>query len=302
MAIDQRDLFNFYTVVCQRSFNQAANHLGVSKGYISKSIKRLEQQIANKLIHRSARHWQLTAAGEQLFQTAQSMQLSLGQGLEQLQIINQSPSGCLKISAPPAVAETILAPIFSTFLTKNPNITIDMHLDTKLVDIISGGYDLVFRGSRLEDSNLIARKLFDVEHRLVASPNFFKHHLAPCDPTDLENLPCIGYLVDGRVIWNFTQSHKNRQVTITPKLTSNLSSMLKQCAIQGAGITRLLSFMATDALKSKQLIEVLPDWQCSKLPLYVVYPSREFLPFKTKALLEYLIEHFKKVMPKVMPG
>ncbi len=294
MNIDQRDLFNFYTAVKHRSFSAAAQALGVSKGYISKSIKRLESQVANKLIHRSARQWQLTAAGNELFTTAQSMQASLDHGLEQLQIINNTPSGCIKISAPPAVAESLLAPLLSRFMHQHPSISIDMHLDTALVDIVSGGFDLVFRGARLEDSNLIARKLVDIEHVLVASPDFLKQHGTPKIPTDLEQLPCMGYPVEGRIIWPLRQARKSARINIEPALASNQSSLLKQCALQGAGITKLLSFMVTEELRAKTLIPVLNDWQLDTLPLYAVYPSREFLPLKTKALLNYITSNIKK--------
>ncbi|MDF1797250.1 MAG: LysR family transcriptional regulator [Coxiellaceae bacterium] len=291
MNIDQRDLFNFYHTVCQQSFTKAAEHLGVSKGYISKSIYRLEAQLKQKLMQRTTRQFTLTPAGEELFATANSMQATLQSGLESLQVLNQSPHGLIKVSASPAVANRFLAPLFARFMVAFPNITIDVDIDTTFVDIIGKQYDMVFRGARLEDSNLVAKKLFDIGNILVASPALFEHYPKPSTPEDLAQLPCMAYPIDGRVIWRFQHQRKKSVINIKPKLVCNHSAFLRQCALSGGGVASIQSLLIHDEIKQGKLIHLLPEWQLRSTPLYMLYPSREFLPLKTRCLIDFIVEH-----------
>lgn len=291
MKIDQRDLFNFYHTVCEQSFTKAAEHLGVSKGYISKSIHRLERQLKQKLLQRTTRKITLTPAGEELFTTAKSMQTTLENGLEALQALNQSPHGLIKVSASPAVANCFLAPLFASFLNAYPNITIDMDIDTTFVDIIGNQYDLVFRSARLADSNLVAKRMFDIDNVLVASPAFFKQHQMPTRPEDLEKLPCLAYPVNGRAIWRFQHQRHKSVINIEPKLICNQSAFLRECAINAGGIAAIQSLLIDNEIKQGKLIRVLPDWKLRSTPLYMLYPSREFLPLKTRSLIDFIVQH-----------
>ena len=290
MDPDQRDLLNFHHVALHGSFTKAADSLQVSKSHISKSISRLEQQLQKKILQRSTRQLVLTEAGEQLFATTTMMQATLTQGLEKLQVLAGKPKGKLKISAPPAFAVEVLAPLLVKFMQAYPDVTIELDLASKLVDIISGGYDLVFRSALLKDSNLIARKLFDCDDILVASPTLFNQHQMPVLPQDLERLPCIAYQASGssKINWQLKKNNQNRVVNLTPVLTCNLMAMLKKCALNGAGVARLPLFMVKDELQQKQLYRVLPEWNLSGAALYMVYPSREYLPLKTRCFIDFV--------------
>ncbi len=289
MNIDQHDLVNFYHVVCQQSFTKAAEYLGVSKGYISKSIQRLEMQLKQSLIQRTTRKFSLTPAGETLFTTATQMQQTLQSGLENLQVLNRSPHGLIKVSASPAVANQFLAPLFAAFMQKFPNITINIDIDTTLVDIIGKQYDVVFRSARLEDSNLVARKLFDIKNIVVASPTLLKHYPKPTTPEDLLNFPCMGYSINGRITWHFQRQRQKSVINIEPKLVSNHSAFLKQCALNGGGIAAIQSLLVFNEIEQHKLIQLLPEWQLRSTPLYMIYPSRQFLPLKTRSLIDFIL-------------
>lgn len=285
---DQRDLLIFHQVALSHSFTKAADVLLVSKGHVSKAISRLEQQLEKKLFQRSTRQLVLTDAGEQLFATTLEMQAALARGLETLQILGDEPRGILRITAPPALAEAILAPAFVAFRQQYPGVMIELNLESRLVDPIAEGYDVVFRSARLEDSNLIARKLMDIESKLVASSSFLKRYDRLKTPQDLTEIPCVAYRAQPKVTWNFKKSNKRMLVDISPVLTSNLLSFLKASVLNGMGVALLPSFMMQEEIKQKRLVAVLPEWELPSAPLYVVYPSRDYMPFKVKCFISFL--------------
>ncbi|MCF6807891.1 LysR family transcriptional regulator [Thiotrichales bacterium 19S9-12] len=293
MLPDQRDLFIFHKVALLESFTKAAENLNVSKGYISKVIARLEDQLQSKLIQRSTRQFVLTDRGEQLFITTVLMQEELSKGLEKLQVLSGVPKGKLKISAPPALTEKVLAPIISEFVEKYPEVKIDLNLETEYVDVISGGYDLIIRNGLLDDAGFIARKLLDVKVTLVSSPLLFEKYTLPQIPEDLENLPCITYGAADKVMWQFSQGKQKVSVAVNSKLTCNLSSLLKTCMLNGTGITTMPYFMVKEEIEQKKIIELLPKWEIPSTPLYLVYPSRQYMPLKTRSFMEHLISKFK---------
>ncbi|OGO93050.1 MAG: hypothetical protein A3F41_04130 [Coxiella sp. RIFCSPHIGHO2_12_FULL_44_14] len=291
MQPDQRDLLVFHQVALNQSFTKAAVVLAVSKGYVSRVIRRLEHQLEKKLLQRSTRQLVLTDAGEQLFSTTQAMQATLEKGLEALQTASQIPKGLLRISAPPAFAEVLLAPIFAAFQQQYPAVIIEIDLQSRLVDPIAAGYDLIFRSARLSDSNLIARKLFDIENVFLATPEFLQQHHPLKIPQDLKKVPCVAYGFHSETTWHFSRAKQQETVTLTPVLKSNLLSFLKECALNHLGVVALPLFMVKKELAEQRLHILLPEWQLSSAPLYMVYPSREYLPFKVKCLIEFLTHY-----------
>ena len=288
MRIDQRDLENFYYVVTTNSFTAAAAALGVSKGYISKSIAKLEQELQLKLFNRSTRQLLLTTAGERLFATVADMQQQLQSGLDNLQQLTGEPIGELKISAPPALSECLLAPMLTKFQQKYPQVTIDISLQSKVVDVIAGGYDLVFRGAKLDESNLIARKIFAIKNVLVASKDFVQQYGLPAKVEELNDFHVLAYKSSGKIIWQFKQQNKVVNLNVEPKFVTNLSTMLKAMVISGCGITSLPDFTVTEEIKQNKLVYVLPEWEQVQQTLYVLYPSREYMPLKTKCMLDFI--------------
>ncbi len=288
MRPDQRDLLVFHAVALQMNFTKAAESLNVSKGHVSKSISRLESQLKLKLFQRSTRRLVLTDAGERLLETTKEMQATLLDGLEALQGISGDPIGTLKVSAPPGLGEAVLAPMFAMFMQKYPEVNIDLVLESRLIDLIAEGYDVIFRSAELNDSSLVARKLLDVDYCLVAAPEIFSNYPEPSHPEDLKELPCIAYKTPGKLVWEFKQAKKNTHVDINPQLTCNLSSFLKTSVLNGAGVTVMPIFMVEDEIAEKKLRVLLPEWQLKSFQVYLVYPSRQHIPLKLRCFIDFV--------------
>jgi DNA-binding transcriptional LysR family regulator len=291
MAIDQQDYYNFYNVARYLSFTKAAQALNRSKSYISKSISSLEVQLQTKLIQRTTNNLTLTQAGERLFQTVTAMQVTLESGLESLQTINQVPMGRLNISAPPALAESVLAPALALFSKKYPHITMQINCESRLVHVIDDGFDIIFRSAILEDANFIARPLLSCGYSCVANIaakekiSHLKH------PNDLTTLPCFAYGKSGVAQWTFEKEQETITVPLQPIFYSNLSSMIKSFLMLSEGIAVLPNFVVQEDLKEGRLLPVLPTWDMMESPVYMVYPSRHYMPLKLKCFIDFMLQY-----------
>ncbi len=290
MAPDQRDLMVFHQVALLGSFTKAAENQNVSKGYISKAVRRLEEQLGKKLFQRTTRHLVLTTAGEQLLTTTTAMNEVLQKGLSELQALGGEPRGQLRIAAPPAFGVSVLAPLIAEFQQQYPHVSLQMELDSKLVDIIAGGYDVVFRSAKLDDSSLIARSIGRFASAIVATPKFVKeNHLSKVNsPDELEGVACLAYR--GSKAWHFELEGVIKDIAINPIVTSNLLSFLKVSVLNHMGVGLFPYFMVEKEIKEKKLLTILPRWSSVKSPLYLVYPSRDYIPMKAKCFIDFVTQ------------
>lgn len=291
--IDHQHLVYFYWVAKLMNFTKAAEQCRCSKSHISKAIAQLEFDLKAKLLQRTTRQLELTEAGEYLFKITSEMMLQLNDSLSRLQDITHQPHGHLKLSAPPALAEMMLAPIFGKFFKKHADISIHCDCESRKIDIVKEGYDAVFRNAKLEDSNYIARYLTDIQYVCVASKNICKEVAkAIKTPEDIQNFPTFAYDMPGGVQWVFEKGDQQKHIKLQPKLTSNLSMMVLAALESSKGIAVLPDFLIKKELKEKTLKKVLPSWHLRKIPLYLIYPSKEYMPLKNRVFIDFICDHF----------
>lgn len=183
MLLNEMEIF--FTVVMQSSFSKAADRLGVSKSFISKKISKLEADLQVRLLHRSTRRLVLTEAGKAFFKCCDKVVKEAQTAYSVVSELQGQPSGTLKISMPPAFGLHMMQDVLSEYIEKFPNVTLNVHLDNRLVDVIKDNYDLVFRSANLESSNLIAQRILKIESILCASPGYLAKHGQPTIPQDL---------------------------------------------------------------------------------------------------------------------
>lgn len=292
--IDHQQLAYFYWVATFMNFTKAAQVCQCSKSHISKAVTQLERDLKTKLLQRTTRQIELTESGEYLFIVTKDMMQQLQDGLGRLQEITNKPHGHLKISAPPALAEILLAPMLAKFYRQYPEITIQCRCESRVVDIIKECYDLVFRNATLEDANFIARHLIDIQYICVTGKNMQKQLKHIKTPKDIKNFPTFAYDMPGGIEWIFKKDTQQQHITLKPILTSNLSTMVLSVLESSKGIAVLPDFLIKDALKKKEILQVLPEWHLKEIPLYLIYPSKEYIPLKTRMFIEFIMKSFNK--------
>jgi DNA-binding transcriptional LysR family regulator len=206
---------------------------------------------------------------------------------------SDSPKGLLRIAAPLPFARLMLVPLIPEFFARFPDITVELCLSDKHVDLVSEGIDLAIRASELEDSSLVARSLFDNEMMLVASPSYLDKYGIPATPEDLKQHTCIVYSqLKSNDIWHFTKIGENQVVSVSGNLASNSGEANLHASLEGLGITELPVWMVKTHLCSGELVRVLTEYQADSLPLNAIYPHSRYVPLKITSFIDFLKEKF----------
>lgn len=282
----------FLTVVDEQGFSSAAKTLNSTAAAVSRKIKGLEERLGVRLLHRTTRTLKLTPEGEIYYKEAKLLIEQLNSLEQDLTAKTGQLTGELKIAAPMTFGQKKISPLISEFVVNHPKLRISLNLEDRESNIIDEGIDLAIRISYPEDSSLIGRKIAEIPNYVCASPDYLKKHGTPSIPSDLIKHHCLHYnLISEREEWTFKNGSKKEVIPISSRLSSNNGDVLTQAAIDGLGIITMPKFIVENALESGQLVRILQGMERPPLSLYLLYPTRSHIPAKTKAIIEYLIEH-----------
>lgn len=272
------------------SFSAAATEVGLSAPTVSKAVQRLEERLGERLIHRTSRRFALTESGRVLAVRAARI-LAEGEAAEaEAHTKSAVPRGRVRLAAPMSFGMRHIAPALPDFLAAYPEITVDLQLDDRMVDVIAGGIDVALRIADLPDSSLIARRLCPVRRWVVGSPAYFARHGRPLRPRDLRDHACLGYLylATGET-WHFTDSGgAEKSVTVKGPLSATNAEALRFALEAGLGLALQPDFLVWDAVQAGKLMTVLDDWAAPKLALHLLTPGGGPRPIRVAVLLEFL--------------
>ncbi|MEH6457888.1 MAG: LysR family transcriptional regulator [Cocleimonas sp.] len=275
------------------SFSAAARLLNISRSSVSKQLAALEKKIGSRLFNRTTRKIALTEVGLQVLQEAHKVELAL-QTIEHISEDHQSEIvGDIKISCTTSFGRIHLVPLISKFVALYPKLRINLQLDDRTADMVAENIDISIRVGHLTDSNLIARKLCDLSWTLCASPEYLKNAPQLKSPSDLVNHRCLFYRGSNISLntWAFTSDKGEESITVSGPLSINDPSALVSAALEHAGILLIDKGLLGDTIQQGKLIPILTEYQpIGGLPMYVVFPEREFMPAKTRALINFILE------------
>jgi DNA-binding transcriptional LysR family regulator len=187
-----------------------------------------------------------------------------------------------------------LAPLWPAFLRRHANVTLDVTLSDRVVDLVDEGYDLAVRIAQLPASSLVSRKLTWTRLVLCASPEYLRRHGAPAHPSEIARHAVFSYtLLAMGEHWVFEGPHGPVSVKVTPRMRSNSGDTCCTAALQHQGLVLQPSFMVGNHLRSSALVEILPDYRSLELGVYAVYASRKHITTKVRVLIDFLVEAFR---------
>ena len=237
------------------SFAAAAAELGLSGPTVSKAIQRLEVRLGERLIHRTSRRFALTEAGRVLAVRAARI-LAEGEAAEaEAHASSAEPRGRVRLAAPMSFGLRHVAPALPEFLAAYPEVSVDLQLDDRLVDLIAGGIDVAIRIADLADSSLIARRLCPVRRWVVGAPGYFARHGRPSHPRDLRHHACLGYLylATGET-WRFADANgAEEMVTVKGPLSATNAEALSFALEAGCGVALQPDFVVWEAVRDRRL-------------------------------------------------
>lgn len=285
------DLDIFARVARTGNMSAAGREMGLSPAVISKRVSLLEERLGARLFQRTTRQLTLTETGEGYFKRVVDILSLVEEAEDFVSRRNTKPRGQLKITAPTSFSRLHIAPHMASFLTKYPDIEIDFHLTDSFVDIIRGGFDVAIRIGELQDSSLVARKLAP-DHRVIcASPGYIERVGRPKSLTDLEFHNCIS--AGAQDLWHLDGPGGSQQLRVKGNLRSNSAEFVRELLVGGHGVGLRPLWDVGPDVQSGALEIILPEWRAtSHMAIYAVYPSRDFMPAKVNAFIDFLGETY----------
>lgn len=287
------EMQTFVSVVEAGSFVGAADALAMSKPAVSRHVGELETRLGVRLLHRTTRRLSLTTEGEAFYARCQEVLAAVEAAEGEITSQSEVVSGVIRINAPVTFGVMHLAARWGDFAARHPQVSLEVTLSDRVVDLVDEGYDLAIRIAQLPSSSLVCRKLASTRMVLCASPDYLRREGTPAHPAELSRHKVLAYSYwSMRDEWSFAGPQGNVTVTTHPWLRTNNGDTCRMGALQHQGVILQPSFLVSDDLLSGRLVELLPEYRSISLGIYAMCPTRRLLAPKVRRMIDFLIEAF----------
>ncbi|ALM83373.1 LysR substrate-binding domain-containing protein [Bordetella sp. N] len=290
------DLEFFATLAKHPSLRDAAQHLGITAPAVSKRLIALERRLGVRLMNRTTRRVSLTPEGEIYL-------LEGAQVLESLEALERKvtgaralPRGTLRVVATLGFGRRYVSPALSAFARSFPEVEVQLTLTDRPVNLIEQGFDLQIRLGDLPDSSLTARLLARNRRVLGAAQAYIAKHGQPATPRELAQHACLFIQENSETFgtWHLRSGTHAETVKVRGPLASNDGECVVNWALDGHGVLMRSLWEIAPLLRSGRLVPVLPKWDLPSADIYAVFPTRNYLSAKTRALVDFLLDAFEE--------
>ena len=275
------------------SFAGAAPELNMSPAMVAKHIRHLEERLQISLIRRTTRRQSLTDFGHIFLERCRNVLIEV-EAAENLAAESQRvPRGMLRLNAPVTFGTTSLATALPDYLHAYPEVTVDLSITDRMVDLVDEGYDAVIRIGDLTDTSLRARALSPYEMVLCAAPSYLATRPLPQQPADLAHHHCLGYAHwTPRNHWIFDGPGGIQSVKVSGPFVVNMGHALRTAALSGLGIILQPRMLLQHDIDQGHLIQLLPEWHHTVRPMYILTAPDRRRTRKLESLVEFIVERF----------
>ncbi|MDB5944987.1 MAG: transcriptional regulator, LysR family [Ramlibacter sp.] len=291
----------FQEVVDQGGFAAAARKLDLAPAVVTRLVTDLEQHLGVRLLQRTTRRLSLTDAGQAYLARLRAILGDIDEAQGVAQSHTKEMAGTLRILAPPVAATHMLAPLVAGFRRLHPGVLLEIHVDDRPHPPVED-YDLaVLNGAVEVDANVIVRTIILSQAVFCASPAYLRRHGTPKVPQDLLQHQCLRLRLPGTRLRPMTlidpdDATRTLELDVPAVLVANHTDTLLRATVDGAGISSQPVDLLAPLLRSGQLRRVLAPWITGRLSMVAALPSRKFMPLRTRAFLDYLIEHTRRTV------
>ena len=278
----------FVAVADLKGFAPAARKLGLSPSAVTRLVAALEQRLGARLLQRTTRSVTLTDVGTRYLERARRILADIEEAEGAAEGERTRPSGRLVVSAPVGFGRRHVSPIMSVYLKRYGEVSAELRLSDRMVNLVEEGVDLAVRIGHLPDSSLVARHVGEMPRIVVASPGYLKARGEPKTPEAIASHDTI--LFGSTPEWRFVRDGREFRVTCTPRFTTNIADAAIQYAEADGGLTDVMAYQAADAIKADRLKVVLAKFQRPPLPIQIVYPTSRLLSAKVRAFVDLVVE------------
>jgi DNA-binding transcriptional LysR family regulator len=291
MAMDRIDAMQAFVAVADlRGFAPAARKLGLSPSGVTRLVAALEDRLGARLLQRTTRSVTLTDVGARYLERIRRILADVEEAEASAEGERTRPSGRLVVSAPVGFGRLHVSPLMSAYLMRYPEVSGELRLADRMINLVEDGVDLAVRIGHLADSSLVARHVGEMRRIVVASPFYLKQRGEPKTPEAIAAHVTIQFDASASPDWRFVDDGREIRVACTPRFTTNSADAAIQYAEQGGGLTRVLAYQAADAIKAGRLRIVLEKFEGPPLPIHLVYPTSRLLSAKVRTFVDLVLE------------
>ncbi len=276
----------FVQIADDGSFTAAAASLGMSLPAVVRGLAALEAGLGARLFQRTTRRVALTQEGLHYLARCREVLGAVAEADASLVDVAQAPRGRLTVTAPVLLGQHAVADFLSRFVVAHPQIRCSALLVDRYVNLVEEGVDVGIRIGALDDSSLVAVKLGEVRHLVVASPKFLRRHGTPRHPAELREQACVRLAGPAKPGWAFQDAGRKLRVAVDGPLDFNHAGAALRACENGLGFGQFFSYQVQDALQEKRLRVVLEAFEPPRLPVNIVYPNARLLPARTRAFVD----------------
>ncbi len=283
----------FVASATRGSLSAAAAAEGVTPAIIGRRIDALEGRLGVKLLLRTTRRLSLTFEGQAFLEDCQRILNDLSNAEASVSLGGVKASGHLRLSAPAGFGRKHVAPLVAEFLAGHSEVTANLDLSDRLVDVVNEGIDCAIRIGELTDSSLVSVKLGEMRRVVVASPAYLAARGAPATPDDLAGHDCLSLGPQrGWLFADLERASERPGATLTVKVSGrfecNDGAVLHEWALAGHGLAWRSLWEVGGDLAAGRLRTVLDDYAAPPMGIYAVFPQRRHLPLRVRLFIDYL--------------
>jgi DNA-binding transcriptional LysR family regulator len=289
----------FVRVVETGSFSAAARLLNVGQPGVSKTVAHLEERLGVRLLMRSTRTLSPTEAGQHFYDRAKRAIEEANEAEMVARGAGASLTGRLRISAAVTFARLHVIPRLSKFLAAHPELTMDVILDDRVIDLVEEGVDVALRMGTLANSSLTARKLASAPRCVVGTSAYFARAGVPATPAELAAHSVVIYVPDSAGdTYAFRQGATELSVSVSGRLRVSAAEGVRAGVMAGMGVTIASTWMFSPELESGEVRAVLTDWTLPSIDLFAVYPTSRMPSAKARAFAAFVEAELKTALPR----
>jgi DNA-binding transcriptional LysR family regulator len=284
-----RQISTFVEVVARGSLSAAARAEGIAPAMIGRRLDALEARLGVKLLQRTTRRLALTDEGAAFLEDCQRILAELEEAEAAASERSARATGNLLVSAPAGFGRQHVAPLLPSFLAEHRELSVNLNLNDRVVDVVGEGIDVAIRIASLTDSNLVGVKLADNQRVVVASPAYLKRHGTPASLGDLAKHSCLAISSEGSQRgWTFRDNGKIVTMRVGGNMVCNDGAVLHDWALAGKGLAWRSMWEVAAQIEAGRLCTVLDDYAAPGNDIYAVFAQRRHLPLRIRAFVDFL--------------
>src|SRR5499426_1122657 len=279
----------FVKVVESSGFSAAARTLGMSPSMATAHVQSLEERLGVRLLNRSTRRVSLTEVGHAYYERCLQILADADDADLIAQALQSTPRGTLRLNTSIAIPP-LLAPVIAEFAALYPEISINLTMTDRMIDLVEEGFDLAVRNMSVPDSSLVVRRVATYRFVVCGAPGYLAGRVIPRQPADRVHHNCLVYSHSAwGNEWRFAGPDGEQSVAVAGDLQANSDNAIRLAAVHGQGLALAPSFLLIDEIKSGRLVPVLTEFLQAEHPINAIYPHRHHLSAKVRS---FLVKHF----------